>query len=208
MADQYVQIPPQSTGLKIDTSELTVNAQTVERQRIIISDTTGAAAFAAVMNSTPAGSEYGIVVRDALKGQQVMAASRPVVLASDQSAINVAIVGQPTGGFSSQHLVSAATTNATSIKASAGAITGWTISNNNGGAAPRFVKFHNTAGVPTPGSGVVYTIMVPGNKTVFLDSTIGIKFTTGIGMTITALGADADTTAVAAGDVIVNIHWV
>lgn len=41
MTDQYVQIPTDSTGKKIDTEELTVSAQTVQRQRIRIS---GAAA--------------------------------------------------------------------------------------------------------------------------------------------------------------------
>jgi len=39
MADSYTQVPPDSTGDKIDTEQLTVSAQTVERQRIQVAGT-------------------------------------------------------------------------------------------------------------------------------------------------------------------------
>ncbi len=48
MTDNYVQIPPNSSGLKIDTSELTVNSQTVERQRIVLADPTASGNFVGV----------------------------------------------------------------------------------------------------------------------------------------------------------------
>lgn len=48
MADQFVQVPPQSTGLKMDVTELTVGANTVERERINIADPTSATAIATV----------------------------------------------------------------------------------------------------------------------------------------------------------------
>ncbi len=51
MSDQYVQVAPNSTGLKIDTTELTVNGQTVERQRINIADSTNAEYFANVTST-------------------------------------------------------------------------------------------------------------------------------------------------------------
>ena len=51
------------------------------------------------------------------------------------------------------HLVAAATTNATNIKASAGHVTSVQCSNIN--AAIRYLKFHNTAGTPTAGSGAL-----------------------------------------------------
>jgi hypothetical protein len=51
MADQFVQVPSDSTGKKIDTSELTVGANTVERQRMVISDSTSATALATVTAS-------------------------------------------------------------------------------------------------------------------------------------------------------------
>lgn len=63
MADGIVVVAPDSTGKKIDTSELTVGANTVERQRIVVADPATAAAVAAVMNSSPAGTEYGAVTR-------------------------------------------------------------------------------------------------------------------------------------------------
>jgi hypothetical protein len=83
MADGVVAVP-NSGAAKVDTSELTVGANIVERQRMVISDTATAAALAAVQNSQPAGTEYGLVVREAQKGQATMANSRPVVLPSDQ----------------------------------------------------------------------------------------------------------------------------
>ena len=57
------------------------------------------------------------------------------------------------------HLVAANSTNAVNIKASAGHVTHVQCSNIN--AAIRYLKFHNTAGTPTAGSGVVYTVLVP-----------------------------------------------
>lgn len=48
MADGFVQVAPDSTGKKIDNSELTVGANTVERQRVVIGDSTAPAQFAAV----------------------------------------------------------------------------------------------------------------------------------------------------------------
>jgi hypothetical protein len=83
MADQVVLVPGTGT-VKVDTSELTVGANTVERQRIVLADSSTAAALAAVANSQPAGSEYGLIVREAQKGQNTMANSHPVVLPSDQ----------------------------------------------------------------------------------------------------------------------------
>jgi hypothetical protein len=51
MSDQYVQVQPDSTGKKVDVSELTVGSNTVERQRIVLADNTTAASFASITNS-------------------------------------------------------------------------------------------------------------------------------------------------------------
>ena len=56
MADGLVQVPPDSTGKKVDTTELTVNAQTVERQRINLADPVSATGLA------PVTSSYGLSV--------------------------------------------------------------------------------------------------------------------------------------------------
>ena len=65
MADDIVQLAPDGTGKKADMSSLTVGANTVYRQRMNLADPTVAAALALVMNSAPAGTEYGLVVRQA-----------------------------------------------------------------------------------------------------------------------------------------------
>ena len=52
MADGIVQVAPDSTGKKVDTSEITVGSNTVERQRINISDPVIASA---IQNVFPAG---------------------------------------------------------------------------------------------------------------------------------------------------------
>jgi hypothetical protein len=51
MADGLVIVSPDSTGKKIDTSELTVGVNTVERQRIVIADPTNATQLATVSAS-------------------------------------------------------------------------------------------------------------------------------------------------------------
>ncbi len=58
-------------------------------EAVVICD--GVSQDVAVGSSIPTGSEYGLVVRDAIKGQQTMANSRPVVIASDQSDIGINI---------------------------------------------------------------------------------------------------------------------
>jgi hypothetical protein len=62
MTDGYIQVQPDSTGKKIDNSELTVGTNTVERQRIVISDPDDAAGLAAA-NSDPSAIDVGLVVR-------------------------------------------------------------------------------------------------------------------------------------------------
>lgn len=71
MADAIVQLATDGTGKKVDTSEITVGANTVERQRINISDPTAAAGLAAVANAQPGASDYGLTVRPAGDGNVV-----------------------------------------------------------------------------------------------------------------------------------------
>jgi hypothetical protein len=110
-----------------------------------------------------------------------------------------------TGAASKFHLVSAATTNATSVKAAAGRLLGWRITNTN--AAFRYVKLHNTATAPTAGAGVVETIGVPPNTTVSGHVGVGSAFTTGIGITTVTGATDADNTAVGAADLIIDLYF-
>jgi hypothetical protein len=63
MANGIVQVAPDSSGKKVDTSELVVGTNSVERQRIVLAGDSVAAALAAILNADPAASDYGLVTR-------------------------------------------------------------------------------------------------------------------------------------------------
>lgn len=130
-----------------------------------------------------------------------------LTIAAGTNAIgNVGIIPRTTGGLTTFHLVSAATTNATNVKASAGQVFGWYISNRN---STNFMKvaFHNTAGTPTAGASVFATVDIPPLSAANVFSDIGIAFSTGIAITTVTGAADSDATAVAANDLNINIYY-
>ena len=102
-------------------------------------------------------------------------------------------------------LLSAASTNATSLKASAGVLYSLYVINLN--AAVRYLKFYNKASSPTVGTDTpVATFPIPANSTgagfsINLDP--GISFATGIAYATTTGIADSDTAAVAANEIII-----
>lgn len=106
--------------------------------------------------------------------------------------------------------LSAASTNATSLKASAGTLYALVATNTN--AAVRYLKFYNKATSPTVGTDTpVFTFAIPGNAagagfSINLDP--GAQFGTGIAYAITTGAADSDTAAVAANEIIVNGVYV
>jgi hypothetical protein len=103
---------------------------------------------------------------------------------------------------------SAATTNATSIKASAGTL--YCVNVTNTGSAAAFVKFYNKASAPTVGTDVpVMTISIPASGSVSVEcGAMGQRFATGIALAITNLAADSDTTAVTASQVKVATTYI
>jgi hypothetical protein len=133
--------------------------------------------------------------------------SHRVTIASDNTAfsVNATIKPATSGGLTIKHLVSAGSTNATSVKGSAGQVYGWTIFNTN--AATRYVKLHNTAGTPTAGSGVVLTIAVPPSGGNNWSSETGIAFATGIAFTTVTGTADSDSTGAGANDLTIDIFY-
>lgn len=64
MADQFIRLPADGAGKRLDTEELTVNSQTVQRERMQV---TGAAAddIAIVVDTDPGATDHGLVIRDA-----------------------------------------------------------------------------------------------------------------------------------------------
>jgi hypothetical protein len=102
-------------------------------------------------------------------------------------------------------LVSAASTNATNIKASAGTVNGWYIYNSN--ASARKIAFHNTAGTPTAGVAIYLSIVIPGLAAANVSFPDGITFGTGIAITTVTGLTEIDATAVALNDLIINIYY-
>lgn len=127
-----------------------------------------------------------------------------VVLGSGGNTVGTVNVATPTG-FA---LNSAATTNATSVKASAGTM--FMLSVSNSGAAAAFLKLYNLATAPIVGTSVpILTIPIPTSGIVSINAgTLGHRFSTGISLAITNLVADTDTTAVAASQVKVIIDYI
>lgn len=108
-------------------------------------------------------------------------------------------------GASATHIVAAATTNAAIIKASAGKVLGWYLTNPT--ASWLYVKLHNLATLPVAGASVARTIGIPPNGVASFFSEGGMTFTTGIGVTIVTGALDADATAVTAASVVGEIVW-
>lgn len=95
--------------------------------------------------------------------------------------------------------ISAATTNATSVKAGPGFV--GNIVTGNSGAAAAYLKFYDKASAPTVGTDTpVFVVRMPIAGTVAVAGT-ELVFAVGIAFAITALPADSDTTAVGANEV-------
>jgi hypothetical protein len=103
---------------------------------------------------------------------------------------------------------STATTNATLVKGGAGTL--YNLGASNTGAAAAFIKLYNKATAPTVGTDVpVLTLVVPAGGNADFDlGPMGHRFATGIGLAITNLAADTDTTAVAASQVKVLTSFI
>lgn len=116
---------------------------------------------------------------------------------------------QSGSGFSLYHtLISAASTNATSVATGARTLGTCVLSNTS--ASWRYVKFYNLASAPTVGTSTpVIQFPVAPNSTLDVSmSFAGLRFATGMAYAITSGSALLDTGAVAAGDVMVNLTYV
>lgn len=126
---------------------------------------------------------------------------------SNANPVPVNDVASTSGGATPYHLISAASTNATSLKASAGQVYGLALSNTNSSA--RYFKLYNLASAPTVGTSTISkTIQIPGNATVICAFPRGLYFSAGIAFATTANMADTDTTAVGAGDLSIDVDYL
>lgn len=124
-----------------------------------------------------------------------------------QTAANASLASLVNGATSTARLLSAAaSTNATSVKASAGTVR--MVSGRNARATSVFLKFYNKASAPTVGTDTPRkTIEIPGGSTFVLDC--HDYYATGIAFALTTAAADADTGALTAGDIVcLNVDYL
>ena len=142
-------------------------------------------------------------ITDGTNMAAVKAASTPA--AATDPALVVAV--SPNMAASSSFINSAATTNATAVKATAGTL--FSVAASNVGASAAYLKLYNKATAPTVGTDVpVLVIVIPAGGTVPVPlGTFGPRFSTGIALAITGGAADADTTAVAVAQVKVAVSY-
>jgi len=125
-------------------------------------------------------------------GRAAAAASVPVVFSNEDF--------QTFAPTSTARLVSAAaSTNATSVKASQGRV--FRITGYNSNAAARYLKMYNKASLPTVGTDTPIWTEYLAAQTKFSIDVNGLNFSTGIAYALTTAGADSDTGALTAGDV-------
>lgn len=103
---------------------------------------------------------------------------------------------------------SAASTNATVVKATAGSL--YAISASNINAATRYLKLYNKTTAPTVGTDIpIMIIPIPANSRISESiGAIGHRFTSGIGLALTTGIADNDTGAVASGEIKVTVSYI
>lgn len=123
------------------------------------------------------------------------------------SRVTLSTPGPDGAGLKNSRTISAATTNATVVKATAGRVYRIIVSNVN--AAARYLKLYNKATAPTVGTDVpVITLLLPAASQQQLDlSDLGLDFSAGIGFALTTGVADTDVAAVAANEHVVNILY-
>jgi hypothetical protein len=215
MADTAVAVTAGS-GTNIDTRTEGTNGN--HRQVIVVGDPATNAAVATVTNAVPTTDDYALVVTlhpDGVNanGQATMANSAPVVLASDQSDIEVNHQPSATGGLSIFRSLDLDETEE-DVKTSAGCLYKLRIANRTTSA--RYVKLYNataanvTVGTTTP----IDTIVVPGGGSADLATVItenfgglGLTFSTALSMAATTGLADNDTGAPGANDVVVTAYY-
>jgi len=204
-----------NTGLVISTTLLGTGVATgavVENVRVV-----GATGAEILPTALSGSGNLKIAIAEDLVGSAVDTDDGSVAAAQSNIAL---VVGLPyvwtgaawaRGGATAHSKTSAATTNATNVKATPGVLYSLTVMNEN--AAVRFLKFYDTAGTPTAGAGTpVLRYAIPGATTgggfsINLGPQ-GIAFPTGIGYTLVTGAADANASAVAADEIQINLGYL
>jgi hypothetical protein len=100
-----------------------------------------------------------------------------------------------------QKIISAASTNAASIKTSAGRVYGYVLANTS--ASWRYLKLFNKTTTPNLGVDTpTEVIPIPPGGVIEFVNPIGVAHSLGIALAITAVAADLDATAISANDIV------
>jgi hypothetical protein len=138
--------------------------------------------------------------------------TQSVVFAATPSVTSTLVAGSAAGAsvgvYSNYLTISSAGTNATNIRTSQCVLYMCNVTNLT--SSFKYLKLFNTASAITVGTSTpTLTIPIPPNSTIPFDcGGVGIRFTNGLAFSITGGLATSDTTAVLAGDVVVNIAYV
>lgn len=164
------------------------------------------APYTAVEDAAETAGGTGVFVlsvrRDTLATSSNSSGDNSTINTNSLGALYVQPTAGPSGGASTCYLTSAATTNATNCKASAGTL--YTVSVVNTTATLYYLRLYNLASAPTCSSatGFVETIPVPASTSgagVVRDVAVGQNFGTGIGFCLTGGGSSTDNTSAATG---------
>jgi hypothetical protein len=121
-------------------------------------------------------------------------------------AVQATVSPSTSGGLTPYTLVSAASNNATSVKASAGQLYNVTAFNNSTNVA--YLKFYDKATSPTPASDTVkQSYMIPASSGFTVNIDKGLAFGTGIAFAIVGGVGNTDNTSVAASAYVVNLGY-
>jgi hypothetical protein len=169
------------------------------------------------LNCTPRGGvrhdldSVGGTAIDTNSGNK-SAGTQRVVIATDQPAVATNPQASTTGGCTDYHLAggSAASTNSTSVKGSAGTLCGGLVMNTT--STVYYFRLYNSASAPTCSSatGASFSVPIPpstaGYGTALSFGSFGVNYGTGIGFCLTGGGGDTDNTNAATG-VFVNLAY-
>lgn len=216
MAQSNVRVPPDSTGKLVDTFETALGQQ---RQAVVLADPSVDANVIEISSRKRLPVEQEVQIDlDSGAGEELVsglailgpASGGAVVLGTDANPLKVGSNPLTAGGHptSTSHFVAAGTAlgDRGVIKASAGQLYGVHVYNKAG--YPVFIKIHNKATDPTPGTDVVVrTIGVQADTQRDVVFPFGLAFGTGIAFSIVKLLPDADATAVIAEDCVVDFDY-
>lgn len=200
------------TALPVEVMRSTTNAVTLT-STTITSQVPGTAAtnLGKARDSAIGATDTGVAIlgvrRDAPTAETPVAGDYVVPQVSNLGAQYVTSIAHVNGGATPYRLISAASTNATSVKASAGQI--YSIAAMNTNAAVRYLKLYNLASAPTVGTSTpVQVYALPPSGGVTLSLPVGMAFSTGIALATTTGAADTDTGAVALNEIVVSLSFI